>query len=102
MQVTVKGEKRKSKEKLEKLFAETKNELKAMNSTLHNADERISDLEDRIKEIIQPKRQTESQIKNKSNIRGPWDNMKCANPCTTMIPEGEERERGLKNVFEEM
>ena len=102
MQVTVKGEKRKSKEKLEKSFAETKNELKAKNSRLHNADERISDLEDRIKEIIQPKRQTESQIKNKSNIRGPWDNMKCANPCTTRIPEGEERERGLKNVFEEI
>ena len=34
-----------------------------MNSRMNNADERISDLEDRIKEIIQPKQQTENQIK---------------------------------------
>ena len=46
-----------------------KAELKAMNSRMNNAEERISDLEDRIMEIIQSKQQTESQIKNESNIR---------------------------------
>ena len=36
----------------ENAFAETKTELKAMKSKMNNAEERISDLEDRIMEII--------------------------------------------------
>jgi len=36
----------------ENAFAETKTELKAMKSRMNNAEERISDLEDRIMEII--------------------------------------------------
>ena len=40
-----------------------KAELKAMNSRINNAEEQISDLEDRIMEIIQSKEQTESQMK---------------------------------------
>ena len=36
----------------ENAFAETKTELKAMKSKINNAEERISDLEDRIMEII--------------------------------------------------
>ena len=36
----------------ENAFAETKTELKAMKSRMNNAEERISDLEDRIMEIL--------------------------------------------------
>ena len=39
----------------ENAFAETKTELKAMKSRMNNAEERISDLEDRIMAIIQSK-----------------------------------------------
>ena len=46
---------RRSQEKLENSFAEKKAELKAMNSWMNNAEERISDLEDRIMEITQSK-----------------------------------------------
>ena len=42
-----------------------KAELKAMNSRMNNAEEQISDLEDRIMEITQSGQQTESQIKKK-------------------------------------
>ena len=42
-------------QKIRKLISDTKAELKAMNSRLNNAEERISDLEDRIMEIIQSK-----------------------------------------------
>ena len=33
-------------------------------------------------------------------IRGLQDNIKCANLCIIGIPEGEEREKGIENVFE--
>ena len=54
---------RRSQEKLETSFAEMKAELKAMNSRMNNAEEWISDLEDRIMEITQSEEQTESQMK---------------------------------------
>ena len=31
-----------------------------------------------------------------------WDNIKCANLCIIGIPEGEERAKGIENVFEEI
>ena len=40
-----------------------KTELKAINSKLNNAEEWISDLEDRIMEITQSEQQTERQMK---------------------------------------
>ena len=62
--------KRRSQEKLENSFAETKAELKAMKSRMNNAEEWIKDLEDRIMEITQLEKQTESQMKkNESNVR---------------------------------
>ena len=44
---------RRSQEKLETSFAEMKAELKAMNSRMNNAEERISDMQDIIMEITQ-------------------------------------------------
>ena len=54
---------KKNQEKLGNSFAETKAELKAMNSRMNNAAERISDLEDRMMESTQSGQQTESQMK---------------------------------------
>ena len=42
-----------SQEKLENLFAESQAELKALKGRMNNAEEQISDLEDRIMEITQ-------------------------------------------------
>ena len=53
-----------------------KPELKAMNSRMNNAEEQISDLEDRIMEITQSEQQTESETrKNDSNIRDIWEGL---------------------------
>ena len=54
---------RRSQEKLENSFAETQAELKALKSRMNNAEEQISDLEDRIMEITQSGQQTENQMK---------------------------------------
>ena len=60
-------------------------------------------MEDRITEIAQSGQQTENQVKkHESNIRNLWDNIKQANLCIIWIPEGEEKEKGIKNIFEEI
>ena len=88
---------RKSQEKLENSFAEMQTELKALKTRMNNAEEQISDLEDRMMEITQSGQQTEIQMKkHKSNIRDLWDNIKWANLCIIGIPEGEEKEKGIK------
>ena len=55
MQITLKKElgNIRSWEKLENSFPETQTELKALTSRMNNAEERISDLEDKIIKITQ-------------------------------------------------
>ena len=54
-------------------------------------------------EITQTGQQTENQMKkHESNIRDLWDNIKQANLCIIGIPEGEEKEKGIENIFEEI
>ena len=40
--------------------------------------------------------------KHESNIRDLWDNIKQANLRIIGIPEGEEKEKGTENIFEEI
>ena len=95
---------KRNQEKLENSFAEMKTELKTMNSRMKNAEEWINDLKDRIMEITQSEQQIESQMKkkNESNIGNLWNNIKHANLHIIGIPEGEEREKGLKMYLKEL
>ena len=71
-------------------------ELKAIKSRMNNAEERMSDVEDKIMEITQSGQQTENQMKkHESNIRVLWDNIKSANLHIIAIPE-EKKKRQLK------
>uniref|UniRef100_A0A8D1PHE9 L1 transposable element RRM domain-containing protein n=1 Tax=Sus scrofa TaxID=9823 RepID=A0A8D1PHE9_PIG len=70
---------------------------------MNNAEEQISDMEDRIIEITQSGQQTENQIKKQeSNRRDLWDNIMQANLCIIGIPEGVEKDKGIENIFEEI
>ena len=70
---------------------------------MNNAEEGISDLEDRIMEITQSEQQTESQMKkNESNIRDLWDNIKQTNLLIIGIPEEEKEKRGLKMYLKKL
>jgi len=94
---------RRSQEKLENLFAEMQTKFKALKSRMNNAEELISDLEDRIMEITQSGPQRENLVKNhESNIRDLWNNIKQANLHIIGIPWGEEKEKGIENIFEEI
>ena len=47
--------------------------------------------------------QTENQVKkHESNRRDLWENIKQANLCIIGIPEGEEKEKEIENIFEEI
>uniref|UniRef100_A0A8D1J8S0 L1 transposable element RRM domain-containing protein n=1 Tax=Sus scrofa TaxID=9823 RepID=A0A8D1J8S0_PIG len=60
-------------------------------------------MEDRIMEITQSGQQTENQMKkHESNVRDLWDNIKWASLCIIRIPEGEEKGKGVENIFEEI
>uniref|UniRef100_A0A8D1EFD6 L1 transposable element RRM domain-containing protein n=2 Tax=Sus scrofa TaxID=9823 RepID=A0A8D1EFD6_PIG len=70
---------------------------------MNNAEERISDVEDKIMEITQSGQQTENQMKkHESNIRDLWDNIKQASLYIIGIPEGKEKEKGIENTFEDI
>ena len=54
-------------------------------------------------EILQSGEQTERQMdKYKSNVWDLWNNIKYANLCVIEVPEEEERQKGIENVFEEI
>jgi len=79
----------KSQKNLKDSLAEIQMELRAVKTRMNNAEEQISDVEDRIMEITQTGQQTENQMKkHESNIRYLWDNIKQTSLCIIGIPEG--------------
>ena len=40
--------------------------------------------------------------RNEDSLRDFWDNIKCTNVRNIEVPEGEEREKGPKKIFEEI
>ena len=69
---------------------------------MNDAEEQMSDLDDRIMEITQSGQQTENQMKkHESNIRDPWVIIKWAHLCIIGILEGEIKEKAIGNIFEE-
>lgn len=60
-------------------------------------------MEDRILEIIQLGQQTEKQMKtHESSTIDLWDKIKLANLHIIGIPEGEEKAKGIENIFKEI
>ena len=60
-------------------------------------------MEDKVGKNTQVEQQKENGIfKNEESLRNILDNMKCNNIHIMGIPEGEESEQGIKNLFEEI
>ena len=59
---------------------EIKNSLEGINSRITEAEERMSDLEDKIVEITTEEENKEKGIKGiEDSLRDLWDNIKCSN-----------------------
>ena len=83
-------------------ITEMKNTLEGINSRITEAEERISDLEDRMVEFTATEQNKEKRMERNEDLRDLWDNIKCNNIRIIGAPEGEEREKGLEKIFEEI
>ena len=83
-------------------ITEMKTTLEGINSRITEAEELISDLEDRMVEFIAAEQNKEKRMKrNEDSLRDLWDNMK-HNIHIIGVPEGEEREKGPEKILEEI
>ena len=79
------------------------NTLERINNRITEAEEWISDLEERLVEITAIKQNIEKRMKrNEDSLRDFRDNIKCTNIHIIGVPEGEEREKGPEKIFEEI
>ena len=84
-------------------ITETKNTLGGINSRITEAEERISDLEDKIVEITTAEQKKEKRMKRtEDTLRDFWDNIKRTNIRMIGVPEGEEKKKGTEKIFEEI
>ena len=82
---------------------EMKNMLEGINERITVTEERISDLEDRMVEFNATEQNKEERMKrNDDSLRDLWDNIKGNSIHIIGVPEGEEREKGCKIIFEEI
>ena len=82
---------------------EMKNTLEGINSRITEAEEQISDLEDRMVELSAAEQNKEKRMKrNEDSLRDLWDNIKRNNIHIVGVPEGEEREKGPQKIFKEI
>ena len=84
-------------------ITEMKTTQEGINSRITEAEERISDLEERMLEFTAAEQNKEKRMKrNEDSLRDLWDNIKHNNIHIIGAPEGEEREKGPKKIFEEI
>ena len=80
-----------------------KDNLEGTHSRLTEAEERINQLEDKVVEITTTEKNKEkkNEKKTEDHLRDIWDNLKRTNIHIIGIEEGEERENGPEEIFEE-
>ena len=84
-------------------ITEMKTTLEGINSRITEAEERISDLEDKLGELTTAEQNKEKRVKrNEDSLRDLWDNIKRNNIRIIGVPEGDEREKGPKKISEQI
>ena len=70
---------------------------------MDDREECIDELEDGVVEITHVELKRQKRIKrNDNNLKALWDNIMHTNMHIAEIPEGEEREKGVENIFEDV
>ena len=88
---------------MKNIITEMKNTLEETNSRLSNTEQCISNLDNRIMKITQSEEQKEKQIfKKEDSFRDLWGNIKHTNIHIIGVPEGEEREKKVEDIFNEI
>ena len=77
---------------MQNTITEIKNSLEAVNSRIHEAEEWISKVENRLVEISDMEQKREKRLKtNEENLRELWDNVKCTNIHIIGAQEGDRK-----------
>ena len=72
-------------------------------SRITEAEERISDLEDKIVEITATEQNKENRMKRiEDSLRDIWDNTKCTNIRIIGFPEEEGKKKGLRKYLKRL
>ena len=80
---------------------EIKNSLEGINSRIIEAEERISDLKDKMVEITTAEQNKEKRMKRiEDSLRDLWDNIKRTNIRITGAAEEEEKKKGTEKILE--
>ena len=82
---------------------EIKNTLEGINSRTPEAEEWISELEDKMVEITAREQNNKKGMKRiKDSLRDLWDNIKDTNIRIIGVPEEEEKKKGSEKIFEKI
>ena len=77
--------------------------LEGIDSRITEAEEQISEPEDKTVEITAVEQNKEKRMKRiEDSLRHFWDNIKCTNIRIIGVPEKEEKEKGSEKKFEEI
>ena len=84
-------------------ITEIKSTLEGTNSRITEAEDGLSEAEDRMVEINEAERKKEKRIKrNEDNLRDLWDNVKCPNIWIIGVPEEEDTKKGHEKILKEI
>ena len=79
---------------------EIKNNTQGNNSRVDETENQINDLEHKEAKNNQSEQEEKRIQRNKDSISSLWDNFRHFNICIIEVPEGEEKEQEIGNLFE--
>ena len=86
---------------MNKTINEIKNSLEGINSRITEAEERISDWEEKTVKITTAEYNKEKRMKRiEDSLRDIWDNFKLTNIQIIGVPEKEEKKKGTEKIFD--
>ena len=95
---------RKTQQEMKITLSEIKKNLQGTNSGVDETENQINDLEHKEEKNIQLEQEEEKRIQKKKEdrLRNLWDINNCTNIQIVGVPEGEEKEQEIENLFEKI
>ena len=85
------------------MLRETKENVQGTNSVAKETWTQINGVDQKEERNIQPEKNEETRIwKNEERLRNLQDSFKCSNIQIVRVPEGEEEEQKIQNLFEQI
>ena len=89
--------------KMKAMLRETKENVQGTNSDGKETGTQINGVDQKEERNIQPEKNEETRIrKNEERLRNLQDILKCSNIWIIGVPEGEEEEQDIENLFEQI